>query len=72
MPKIYSVVDRAVTARTSVSDKKKERQNVVPWIYYCLFYYVGYNVAWICNLIKTLCQLYNKHVLDLHTKLGNS
>lgn len=71
MPIIYSIVDRAVTARTSVSDKKK-RQNVVPWIYYCLFYYVGYNVAWVCNLIKTLCQLYDKHVLDLHAKLGNS
>lgn len=68
---IYSIVDRAVTSRTSVSDEKKKTKRC-PLDFYCLFYYVRYNVAWVCNLIKTLCQLYDKHVLDLHAKLGNS
>lgn len=67
---MYSIVDRAVTARTSVSDKKKKTKRCS--LDLLLLYYVGYNVAWVCNLIKTLCQQYDKHVLDLHAKLGNS
>lgn len=72
MPIMYSIVDRAVTARTSVSDKKKKDKTLFLGFTIAYFYYVGYNVAWVCNLIKTLCQLYDKHVLDLHAKLGNS